>query len=359
MKKNTARIFSALLATVLCFTISGCHSTNPGTTTVSIDGTVETNAPTTPSTEATTAPTEETTAPTEEATEPTEETTVATEPTEPPHEHVYTREQFFAATCATGSYILHYCDCGATYASDQTAALGHNYVSEDVIPEDSLQGYTLHTCLTCNHSYKDNYIWVNLDEDTAFFNDAAFIGDSITQGLMYYCMNNGALGNATWLCVQSYSVNNAVTGALAPTYQGVRMSPEDALAACGANKVFIMLGMNDINLIGAGSIDLAMRNWVTLLSRIRAKNPNITIYIQSATPIYYYGQTGYLTNDYMDQYNQRLQEFAWANGCYYIDVATYMKDSNNSLIPQYCSDKYVHLNYTGIAVWVNVLKAST
>ena len=357
MKKTITRMISALLAFGFTISLSGCvgytapPTTTEGATTIATVPTTQATEPT----EATTVPTEATTAPTE----PTVETTVATEPTEPPHEHVYTREQFFAATCATGSYILHYCDCGATYASDQTAALGHNYVSEDVIPEGSLQGYTLHTCLTCSHSYKDNYVWVNLDEDTAFFNDAAFIGDSITQGLMYYCMSNGALGNATWLCVQSYSVNNAVTGALAPTYQGVRMSPEDALAACGANKVFIMLGMNDINLIGAGSIDLAMRNWVTLLSRIRAKNPNITIYIQSATPIYYYGQTGYLTNEYMDQYNQRLQEFAWANGCYYIDVATYMKDSNNSLIPQYCSDKYVHLNYTGIAVWVNVLKSST
>ena len=354
MKNHMKKYISALLALSLGIACVGCT------------GSTNTTTPTTTGISVTTQPTEMATVPTVVVTEPTEEptveTTVATEPTEitePPHEHVFSLEQAFAATCTTGYYVLHYCDCGETYISDQTAALGHNYVSEDVEPEESNQGYTLHTCLTCNHSYKDNYVWINLDEDTAFFNDAAFIGDSITQGLMYYCMSNGALGNATWLCVKSYSVNNAVTGALAPTYQGVRMSPEDALAACGANKVFIMLGTNDINLIGAGSIDLAMRNWATLLSRIRAKNPNITIYIQSGTPIYYGGQTGYLTNDYMDQYNQRLQEFAWSNGCYYIDVASYLKDSNNSLIPQYCSDKYVHLNYTGVAVWVNVLKAYT
>jgi len=88
-------------------------------------------------------------------------------------------------------------------------------------------------------------------------------------------------------------------------------------------------------------------------------NPDVAIYIQSGTPIYNGGQTGNLTNEVMDHYNELLQQFAYQNGCYYIDIASYMKDSTNGLDARYCSDKYVHLNWSGIQLWINILKAST
>ena len=76
---------------------------------------------------------------------------------------------------------------------------------------------------------------------SAWFDDAAFIGDSVTLKLRNYHMSTGALGNATFLCVGSYSVNNAVTGQLYLSYKGQDMSPENALAACGAKKVLSCL----------------------------------------------------------------------------------------------------------------------
>lgn len=194
---------------------------------------------------------------------------------------------------------------------------------------------------------------------TEIFNDAAFIGDSVTLKLRNYHMETGALGKTTFLCIGSYGVNNAVTNQLYLSYQGKDMTPQDALKACGAKKVFILLGMNDIALFGENSINVAMDNWAKLLQNIREKNPDIKIYIQSGTPIYTNAQKGGLNNDRMDKYNEALKEFAAENGCEYIDLAPYLKDSTNGLKKEYCSDPDglgVHFTDAACELWINALK---
>ena len=187
-----------------------------------------------------------------------------------------------------------------------------------------------------------------------FFDDAAFIGDSVTLKLKYYHAETGALGKATFLCAGNYGVHNAVDNVLYVTYQGQEMTPQDALAACGATKVFIMLGMNDIGLYG---VEDTIVYWSKLLTNIRSTCPDIDIYIQSGTPIVTGGEKGKLTNARMDEYNVELQKFCLENDCFYVDVATSMKDSTGGLKKEYCSDNYVHMTPEGCQVWVDVLFA--
>ncbi len=189
-------------------------------------------------------------------------------------------------------------------------------------------------------------------EEKAFFEGAAFIGDSVTLKLRNYNAKNGALGNTTFLCQGSYSVAHAVNNTMYLSYQGADTTPQDALAACGAKRVFILLGMNDIALWG---IDKTMENWATLVANIRSKCPNIEIYIQSGTPIYTGGEIGSLNNNNVNKYNVRLQEFAQANGCHYVDVNTQFKDSTGGLAAAYCSDAYVHFTDAACQLWVSVL----
>lgn len=192
--------------------------------------------------------------------------------------------------------------------------------------------------------------------DTSFFDDAAFVGDSISLMLSNYCDYTRALGNATFLVRGSYGVGNEVVAGYHIIYQGVETLLEDALASCGAKKVFIMLGMNDIALYG---IDGTIENWGKLLERLRAKLPDIEIYIQSMTPVWTGGEVGGLNNKNVNAYNQKLQAFAQANGCKYIDIASYMRDSTGGLATPYCSDSYVHLTEAGAKAWIQVLMAYT
>ena len=192
--------------------------------------------------------------------------------------------------------------------------------------------------------------------NSSFFNDAVFVGDSISLRLSYYAADSGELGAAKFLVRGSYGVGNEVTGAFYLTYQGEEMKLTDALAKIGAKKLFIMLGMNDIGLYG---IDATIENWGKLLKSVREKNPDIQIYIQSMTPVWTGGEKGGLKNPNVNAYNEKLQAFAESNGCKYIDVASYMKDSTGGLATRFCSDSFVHLTDEGAIAWIKVLKAYT
>jgi len=185
-----------------------------------------------------------------------------------------------------------------------------------------------------------------------FFSNAAFIGDSVTLKLRNYNAQTKILGDTTFLCQGSYSVDHAVNNTMMLSYQGEDISPQDALAACGADRVFILLGMNDIGLWG---VDKTIENWGTLIANIREKNPGIEIYIQSGTPIYPAGERGKLTNANMDAYNKRLQEFAEVNECYFVNVNAPFKDETGGLAKKYCSDEYVHFTDAACELWAKIL----
>ena len=185
-----------------------------------------------------------------------------------------------------------------------------------------------------------------------YFDDAVFVGDSVSLMLSYYAADTGALGDAQFLVRGSYSVAHALNGTMLMTYRGQKLSLPDAIAATGAKKVFLMLGMNDIGLYG---IDATLKNWDTLLWAVNKVCPGVEIVIQSMTPVYTGGERGKLTNPNVDAYNARLKEFAEEKGYGWLDVASAMKDAAGGLAERYCSDQYVHLTADGAAAWVQVL----
>ena len=197
----------------------------------------------------------------------------------------------------------------------------------------------------------------------AFFAESAFIGDSVTLALRNYCLKDKqALGGATILCAGSYSVRHALAtpggklegwDVVSITYQGEKMRPEDALAACGVKRVFIMLGLNDIALVG---IDKTISNWGKLIANIRKTCPDIEIYIQSGTPILIGGEQGSLKNPLMDSYNVRLEQFCQENGCFFVNVSETLKDDNGGLKKAYCSDGFCHLTESGVKAWIAYLR---
>ena len=295
---------------------------------------------------------EETTQP---STPPTTEPTTVPPTTVPPttvHVHDYVETVTVEPSCTEEGYTLFECGCGATYTDRVVTPRGHTM--EETVTEATAEepGYTTHACLYCAESYRDTYTWL-AETPTDFFDDAAFIGDSVSLALRNFNTQYKWLGEATFLCQGSYSVDHAVNNTMLIRYQGQNMTPQEALAACGANKVFILLGMNDIALYG---VDKSIENWGVLVANIRELCPDITIYIQSGTPIYTGGQVGGLNNNRMDEYNARLKVFAEENGCIYLDVATAMKDDSNGLAYSYASDNYVHLTLSACELWARQLK---
>lgn len=188
----------------------------------------------------------------------------------------------------------------------------------------------------------------------SFFDDALFIGDAVTLKLSYYAASSGALGKAAFLTRGSYGVNHALSDTMLLSYQGRDLKIEEAVQATDAKKVFLMLGLNDVALLG---VDKTAENWKSLLDRLKTACPDVKFYIQSITPVWTDAETGTLTNANVDVCNERLEAAAKEAGCGYIDVAAYWKGLDGGFAPMYCSDAFTYPTDEGCAAWIAVLKA--
>ena len=200
--------------------------------------------------------------------------------------------------------------------------------------------------------------------DASWFDDAVFIGDSITLALDYYCASDpDALGNAQFVCGTSLGYHNALLdlddgNAVHPVFQGETILAESAAQATGANKVFILLGVNDIGTYGA---DDTMDTAKTFAEHLLALSPDVEIYFQSTTPMVAEEESGWLNNDKISDFNTQLQAYCEESGYHFIDVYHQVCDENGALREDYCSDpdeQGIHFNNDGCAVWVNCLKTS-
>lgn len=205
---------------------------------------------------------------------------------------------------------------------------------------------------------------IDPNSDFSFLNNSVFVGDSVSLKLKNYVTakrksNSSFFGNAKFLTAGSLGATNALweisDKSVHPLYQGKKMKIEDSVSASGAKKVYIMLGMNDI---GAYSVDESAKNMSTLLSNIKDKSPNITIIVQSVTPMIKQRQLKNLNNSNIEKYNQKIKQICESTGYKFLDVASVMKDSEGNLPASYCSDPEglgVHFTDSACQVWINYI----
>ena len=198
--------------------------------------------------------------------------------------------------------------------------------------------------------------------DAAWFDDAVFVGDSVTLKLSYYCEDHPeALSNTQFFCAGSLSYTNALWSlddpdAVHPYYQGQTYLTEDCAKVTGAKKVFIMLGMNDIGLSG---VDGAMENANTLIGNIKKNSPDVTFYIESVTPMIPSAEGDVLNNTKIRELDERLEQFANENGYQYLDLYHALADEDGCLPLEYCGDpdgQGIHFTDEACELWVQYLK---
>ena len=195
--------------------------------------------------------------------------------------------------------------------------------------------------------------------DDSFFDDAVFVSDS--QGLIFYnCVKYaGVLENAVHLCRNSYSIDSAATDKMLLSWRGQNYPIEEAIEKTEANRVFFMLGINDVGHYRVDTLGQLMEKWENVIDRIQTRTPHVEICIQSLIPVWTGGETKDVNNEIVRAYNEQLEILAEEKGCVFIDVAAYFVDSTGGLADPYTNDKYVHTNAAGVDTWVKVLKACT
>lgn len=191
----------------------------------------------------------------------------------------------------------------------------------------------------------------------SYFNDAVFVGDSITQSLQLFISNRRSygetpLGSAQFYAAQSFSLYSASNGGRMKV-DGMSMTVPEAVTKSGAAKVFFLLGVNDGT---SNSPETYAAEYRAVFTAILDANPDVELFVQSLTPITAKGEKKSLNNAGTDAINEALKALCDELGLDFIDINTPLKNTSGVLDASYSSDNYVHLNYSGAKIWVETLR---
>ena len=191
--------------------------------------------------------------------------------------------------------------------------------------------------------------------DNDYFADAAFVGDSRTDGFMIYSgVGCGDKYVSNGLSIFQLSEKKALT------IGDRKYTLLEALARKQYKKVYLSLGVNELGVYNdQGFYD----SYCAAIDAIRAIQPDAVIYIQGLIPLNegVIAQTTkrtYLTNKHLRVYNDLMQRAAAEKQVVYLDLYSEFVDENNEL-PAGASRDGVHLLRDGYQKWLAYLKTHT
>ena len=194
------------------------------------------------------------------------------------------------------------------------------------------------------------YIVAAVEDD--YFDDALFIGDSLTYGLQAY----NIIPQASFVASIGVNISSIATDELIDMPDGRSLSMLQAIAAqSNPTKVYIMMGTNGINWLSvAGMIE----TYGHLVTYIRECFPEIIVYIQSILPTAYYipdRQPGFnLTK--MREYNQALKDLAIEKDAFFVDMYSFFADSYGYLPGEIAANDGIHIGSSSYQKWYEYLK---
>ena len=191
--------------------------------------------------------------------------------------------------------------------------------------------------------------------DTDYFADAAFVGDSRTDGLMIY----SGVG-----CGDKYVSNGLSIFQLdskkALTIAGESYTLLEALSQKQYGKVYLCLGINEL---GVNNADGFYSSYCSAIDAIRTIQPNAVIYIQGLIPLNeeVVAQTikrDYLKNDRLRLHNDLMRKAAEEKQVVFLDLHSAFVNENGEL-PAEASRDGVHLLKEGYEQWLSYLQTHT
>ena len=191
--------------------------------------------------------------------------------------------------------------------------------------------------------------------DNSYFQDAAFIGDSRTDGFLIY----SGIGCGENLTSNGLSIFK-LEEKKAFTIDGTKYTLLDALGRQQYGKVYISLGINELGYYDDQGFYEAYCQTIDL---IRQCQPHAVIYIQGLIPLNedVIAQTGgasYLKNDHLLIYNDLMKQVAEEKQVAFLDLNPYFAGEDGQL-PAEASTDGIHLRKAYCEQWLEYLKAHT
>ncbi len=185
----------------------------------------------------------------------------------------------------------------------------------------------------------------------AYFNDAVFIGDSRTEGLMIYGkMPEGT----TFYAVKGLNVNTAATAQIQDGEEQVTIL--EGLKRHAFKKVYVMLGVNEL---GWASENTFIARYGSLLDGIREAVPDAVIYVQSILPVSKEkSDSSVYTNSRIQLYNSLIVQMCEEKGAVYLNVAEAVQDESGAL-PAEATVDGIHLKRPYYEKWKDYIMTHT
>jgi len=191
--------------------------------------------------------------------------------------------------------------------------------------------------------------------DNSYFEDAAFVGDSRTDGFFLYSgIDRGKRLTYTGLSIFKLKDKKAIT------IKGQEYTLLEALALDDYGKVYLSLGVNELGVYDdEGFYD----HYCEAIDIIRASQPDAVIYIQGLIPlnedvIREKGGRDYLRNDRLVVYNDLMKQVARDKQVAFLDLYSAFVQEDGQL-PAEASRDGVHLHREWCAKWLEYLQTHT
>ena len=191
--------------------------------------------------------------------------------------------------------------------------------------------------------------------DNTYFADAAFVGDSRTDGFMIY----SGIGCGKNLTSNGLSIFK-LAEKKALKIGGEKYTLLEALAMDSYGKVYLCLGVNEL---GVYDDEGFYQSYLNAIDSIRALQPRAVIYIQGLIPINEEeiaasGGNVHLNNEHLRVYNDLMRKAAEEKQVVYLDLYSEFVDEEGKL-PEGASRDGVHLKKDYCKRWLTYLQTHT
>lgn len=184
--------------------------------------------------------------------------------------------------------------------------------------------------------------------EDAFFETAAFLGDSRTEGFRLYSgLDFGSYYYAVGATVESVFTKTVETAA-------GEMPLLDAMTEGEFDTIYVMLGVNELGWKGT---DLFYNQYAAVIDRLRQDHPTAEIVLQSILPVGLRQEEKgtYVNNRRIAEYNEVVQTLAAEKECWYLELGPAVSDETGALRADWTYDG-VHLNGKGCRAWLEELR---
>lgn len=176
--------------------------------------------------------------------------------------------------------------------------------------------------------------------DISYFDDALFIGDSRTVGIMEY----GDFDRSDFFCSQglsAYKINETEING---------MNFDKLIDSKQYGKVYIMLGINEVGM----DHEYVLTAYRAIVEKLKVHQPDAIIYVQGNLHVSSYAEDGIITNASIDDLNRGIASLADNKRVFYVDINELYDDEYGYFNSGYTSDG-VHplaMYYTQWCEWL-------